>query len=143
MDYLVAALIMVMGVGAMAAIYRLRSPEPFPPRKPGFCWFPKYLVPMDFPGEILHSSNPISVLEGRLSPLGFQLEESSKGEVKFRRGFVLGDISVKLVKVEMIFPAALDGNRCVTVQYGFVAAFDTGDLWTLASEVREHIQAAA
>ncbi len=139
-DWIATIAVVVFALAVVFVIYRIRPASQFDAERPAFCLLPKFLVPMEIPEQISGSSNPLDGLDQRLSPLGFRLERSSDDSATFKRGSVMGDISVKLSKVQLVFPLPLQGKVDVLVRYGFVAAFDTGDLWVLAGDVRRHVQ---
>ncbi len=61
---------------------------------------------------------------------GFIKAGEKNGFTYFERGSWLGDFSIKLAKVRVGIKALQEGMAEITMEAGWVVAFDTGDFWT-------------
>lgn len=137
---------LILVVGALVVIfvaYRLKTSPGLPDTKPAFCLLPKYRVSLRLPPDIVSSSDPISVLGQRLAEFGFSESKREAGFVRYSRGSLLGDFSIKIAKVNLTFPLPLEADTVVEIAYGQIAAFDTGDLWRFATELKARTEQAA
>lgn len=141
---IVSLLIIVVGalVGVFVA-YRLKTARDLPASKPSFCLLPKYKVSLRLPPEVVSSSEPISLLGQRLAEFGFSESKRESGILRYSRGSLLGDFSIKIAKVNLTFPLPLEAETAVEIAYGQIAAFDTGDLWRFATELKARTEQAA
>lgn len=139
-------LLLILVVGALVVIfvaYRLKTAPVLPDRKPSFCLLPKYVVSLRLPSAVVSSPDPISVLGQRLGEFGFSEAKREAGFVRYSRGSLLGDFSIKIAKVNLTFPLPLEAETAVEIGYGQIPAFDTGDLWKFATELKARMELPA
>lgn len=137
---LIAAALAVAGV---FALYRSKVAPELPASKPSFCLLPKFRATLRLPPEMLSAPDPIAELGRRLAAFGFSQAAWDSRSLRFARGSLLGDFSIKIVKVNLTFALPLAAETAVEIAYGSFAAFDTGDLWQFATELKAKASAAA
>ena len=121
-----------MTVALATLIYKVLPFRKVGDKKPFLAFFPKYKI------RVYHTLNN-EELENKLSKFGFKKVNETKGLLKFSRGSVLGDLSIKLSKVSVSLHKIEEGVHDLTVQATWVAAFDTGDHWQLTKELGSRI----
>jgi hypothetical protein len=102
-------------------------------RKPRLAIFPKYK-------KLVNHSLSDAQLEERLSEFGFRKVKHADSVARYSRGSVLGDFSINLAKVDVGLREISPGVHEVTVQAGWVAAFDTGDHWQFITELASKLE---
>ncbi len=126
---LVAALVL------LTALYKLLPYRSLGDDKPVIAFLPKYKK------NVIHSLTD-SELEAKLASFGFKKVRENESSLRFTRGSILGDISIKLAKVDVGLRKIADNEHEVTVQAGWIAAFDTGDHWKFTRELSARIENA-
>ena len=126
----VLAIVILITVG-----YRLLPYRKAGARKPFIAFFPKYKK------TVKHSLTDRE-LEFMMSGLGFKSSRKTDDILTFRRGSVIGDISIKLAKINVAMCKIMPSEHEITVEAGWVAAFDTGDHWQFITELGEKIENA-
>lgn len=122
----------ILGVLVVVAlIYSEKAAKKFPHTKPLFAWLPKYNVPM--PAKVLAD---LGRVHEALTAFGFEKSRKSAAGLRYKRGSVVGDFSIKVAQVVVVI---LPDAEQMEVRYGAFAVFDTGDLWTFASELRQKL----
>lgn len=114
------------------AIYKIIEYTPLPSKKPFFQLFPKYYWTLD-------SKLDEAGLQKVMSKFGFSLKKEGEDKLIFHRGSVLGDFSIKIAKVDVVFEKPLDSGSRINIEYGAFALFDTGDLWKFSLELRKKL----
>jgi hypothetical protein len=138
----VSAFALMFGVLILQKIfYSAKSFVPLPDRKPLVCLLPKYFLAL--PLNIAKATQ--DELESRLAMYGFRVNSADDNSVRFTRGSVLGDFSIKITKVNVIAALPLTDPVQLKVEYGviFGCAFDTGDLWKFCRELTQQVEANA
>ena len=128
-------LIVVTALLAITVLYKVIPHRDLGVKKPFIAFLPKYKK------NVKHSLNN-SELEEKLAGFGFKKVKENDTSQVFTRGSVLGDISIKLAKVNVGLRKIGDNEHEVTVQAGWLAAFDTGDHWVFTKELSEKIENA-
>ena len=123
-------------------IYRRRRARSLEARKPWFKWFPKYCAKVHPAPEIRESAEPDNRLEERLQAVGFKHESWTKGTTHFIRGKSWGDFHAKLIKIRVSFSHPLTPVSEMRVEVANVCLFDTGDMWKVARELKDCVEAA-
>ena len=104
--------------------------------RPKFSLLPKYRTLIDW-----DSPAPDAIaIEQKFSECGFRLVQSDDRTMHYQRGHLFGDFSVKLMKLKCTITIPENSSSTLTVEAGWMIAFDTGDLWTFTSELREKLQ---
>ena len=119
----------------VTALYKLLPYRVAGTKKPFLALLPKYKK------RVKHALTR-QKLEERLAEFGFKKTREDDSLIRFSRGFVLGDISTRLAKVNVGLRTISDSEYEITVQSGWVVAFDTGDHWQLITELSERIENA-
>ena len=132
METVVFAMIVVL---AVTLSYRLLPFRNAGDRRPFFAFLPKYKIGIT-------SSGSDQALEEKLAEYGFHKTKQKGATATFTRGSVLGDLSIELVRVDVGLTRLNDSELEVTLQAGWVAAFDTGDHWKLITELRSKLENA-
>ena len=127
-------------VAVFLCAYKLGAPVRFPTVKPRFCVLPKYDVRIIPPSYLIEAADPTAELARVLKPLGFAQSRKTDKFSEFSRGSLLGDFSVEIAKVNLTFSLPIISDLHCRAVYGSFAAFDTGDLWTLCSELKNKIE---
>ncbi|UTW04705.1 hypothetical protein KDX31_06815 [Amphritea atlantica] len=130
-----ALLIVVLGLVGITVLYKLIPCRNLGTKKPFIALLPKYKK------SVKHSLSNAD-LEEKLAGFGFKKVKESESWQTFTRGSILGDISIKLAKVNVGLRKISDYEHEVTVQAGWVAAFDNGDHWKFTKELTEKIENA-
>lgn len=120
--------------------YKDGTAQLLPNKRPWFCWLPKFKTTVNLPSTIVNYADPLQSLGDKLQELGFRLEYQETGFARFTRGSKYGDFSTKIMKIDLTFSTPIKQETDVIVEYGEFAAFDTGDLWKLTTEVKQHLQ---
>lgn len=128
---LVTAIILVVATFS----YRLLPFRMAGERRPYLVFFPKYK-------KLISSCASDQSLADKLAQYGFVQNKQSGATINFTRGSVLGDLSIELSKVDVGITRVNEKEIEITVQAGWVAAFDTGDHWRLITRLAEEIQGA-
>lgn len=121
-------------------VYRLKQPAVWPAGRRTVCWFPKYQLSAELP--VTGEASIEEQLTNRLSEHGFHLHRHEDTQFVFTRGSVLGEFSIKWVRLNIFVVAPV--SNPVTLEIEYAAAFgtllDTGDLWRLCREIKETIE---
>lgn len=120
---------------AITALYKFLPYREMGGKKPFLALMPKYKTVIKHDSESLNE-------EEILSGLGFKKVKQEASITKYTRGSVLGDISIKLSKVDVYLRSVSSTEKEVAVQAGWVAAFDTGDHWQFLSELSRKLESA-
>jgi hypothetical protein len=119
----------------VTVLYKLLPHRIAGKKKPFLALLPKYKK------RVKHSLTR-KQLEEKLAEFGFRKTGDSDSLIKFSRGSILGDISIKLAKVNVCLETIAEHEHEITVHAGWVAAFDTGDHWQFITELSERIENA-
>lgn len=122
-------------------IYRRRKARPLEEKKPWLKWFPKYRATLRPAPGILKSEDPSRSLEICLEPIGFKHESWTKETIQFTRGKSWGDFHAKLIKLRVSFSYPLGETVEMRLEVAKVCLFDTGDLWKIAHEIKDRVEA--
>ena len=114
-------------------LYRLLPFRTAGDRRPFLALLPKYK-------KRIVSSESDQALEEKLARYGFRKTKQRGATASFTRGSVLGDLSIELAKVDVGLIRLNDKALEITVQAGWVAAFDTGDHWKLITELGRRLE---
>ena len=109
-------------------------------KKPFISFFPKFKTKVKLPASLLESGNPEETLETVLSEYGFNKKAKNNSITKYSRGHILGDISIKLAKVNLLVTEPTSGYVEISIEAGWVVAFDTGDFWKFLTELKDKIE---
>ncbi|MCC0056695.1 MAG: hypothetical protein H6883_11215 [Rhodobiaceae bacterium] len=116
----ITSLIYLIGLLAgLSVLYHLLPFRNLPAQKPRIAFFPKYKWTHDKPAEVRR----------RLADHGFK--EAVSGV--FLRGSYLGDFSLRIAKMRVTLNE--EGHARIG-SGGVFIAFDTGDTWQLATELK-------
>jgi hypothetical protein len=126
-------LFVVIALVVLTIIYKLLPYRCLGENKPVIALLPKYKK------NVKHSLTDTE-LEAMLASFGFKKVYEKESISKFTRGSVLGDISIKLAKVVIYLRKIANNEHEVTVQAGWIAAFDTGDHWKFTKELTDKIE---
>ena len=138
--FFAATLAIGLVVGAFVRVYRRKSPVAMPISKPGFCWLPKYYLEIEVPDSIVFSDDPIAELDRHLEPYGFRETHRDRATVKFARVSTLGDFSVNISRVHLVFSLPLEHDIRIVIEYGGLTFFDAGGLWAFTNELRSKFE---
>lgn len=110
----------VLIVAVLSALYQVLPSKPLPDARPSFALLPKYHFSFQKSDELIRN----------LETEGFHAVETHR----FVRGHLIGDFLAKWVKLTVTFD---ETTGTATLGSPLVAiAFDTGDLWDLATKLR-------
>ncbi|MCA9122725.1 MAG: hypothetical protein H6822_20615 [Planctomycetaceae bacterium] len=127
-------------IALMTYVYRRKSWQRLPAKKPSLACFPKYIVPCNLPNSVFATADPRVALEDRLAEMGFAYDRHTLREVAFTRGYSKGDFSIEIVKLNVTFPLPLVAETEFKIEFGWTGGFDTGDLWLFATTLRTHLE---
>ena len=127
--------IVVVTLVIITVLYKILPYRDLGENKPFFALLPKYK------NAVKHSLNNVEI-EEKLKSFGFKKVKETESSKMFTRGSVLGDISIKLAKVDVCLRKISENEHELTVQAGWVAAFDTGDHWKFTKELSEKLENA-
>lgn len=122
-------------VALVTALYKVAPHRELGQKKPMFALLPKYKNKVPKPDSD-------SRVEEVMYSLGFKKKKDQNGLTKYSRGSIAGDISIKLMKVNVTFSTASDGSLPYAVEAAWVAAFDTGDHWVFTKELGDKLENA-
>lgn len=128
-----AVLAALAAVTVITAIYKVIPYRLASGTKPFFTLLPKYRKPID-------TSLDSEDIDKKLEQYGFKKTKSDGETSYYTRGALLGDFSVKLMKVKLGVSQQGDGKAGLTLEASWVVVFDTGDLWAFISELGEKLQ---
>lgn len=128
-------MIVVVALVVITSLYKVLPCRDLGAKKPFIAFFPKYKK------SVKHSLSN-NQLEEKLAEFGFKKVSDSEAFQRFSRGSVLGDLSIKLANVNIGLKEIAKDEHEITVQAGWVAAFDTGDHWRFTKELSEKIENA-
>jgi hypothetical protein len=131
--------VIIFAVTLLIAAAARKPSRLLPEKKPAFEFSPAYQVPIVLSDSILFATTPESELARKVETLGFSPVEKTADKVLFRRGSLLGDFSIKIIRVDLAFSLPLSRESLATVRYGSFCLFDTGDLWSFCSELRSKV----
>ena len=135
MELIFAALVLVLVFG-VTVLYKILPYRTLGDKKPFISFMPKYKTQVALPGDM----SSIEKLSEVLAKYGFSLKSTIDGTAKFVRGSILGDISIKLLKVVLKVTEPVNNRSEFSVEAGWVVAFDTGDFWSFLSELKQKIE---
>ena len=140
---IVGAIAIPVALALFKVLYVLKAPVSMSTRKPLLCILPKYWATLKVDEAILNSDDPTKTIISSLKTLGFRVVDRGSSYVKLSRGHILGDFSIKIAKLDLRISLPPDRETKLTIEYGalFGAAFDTGDLWRVTSQLIERLQA--
>ena len=133
MEVQIISVIVILTI--ITIIYKLLPFRSLGENKPLFAPMPKYKTKI--PSNLTSDG-----AEKVLTDLGFKKVKVTGSVEKYTRGSVLGDISIKLSKVSVYVDTISSTEKTVSVQAGWVAAFDTGDHWQFLKELSEKLENA-
>lgn len=119
-------------LAAVTALYKVLPHREIGSEQPVFAPFPKYKNKVPAPD----SDNRV---EEVMSSLGFKKKKDRGGLTKYSRGSIAGDMSIKLMKVNVTFCPVSDGKLPYSVEAAWVVAFDTGDHWKFTKELGDKL----
>ena len=128
-------IIVIISLLAVTLIYKALPCRELGQTKPFLAFLPKYKI------SISHSLDDDQI-QALLEQFGFKKKNSSEVFQKYTRGHILGDFSIKLSKVNVGLRKLSENTHEITVQAGWVAAFDTGDHWVFTKELSDKIHNA-
>ena len=131
----VAIISVLAAVVLITVLYKLAPFREAEGSKPLFVLLPKYKK------QVRHSKSNAE-LESELSRFGFDKVREEDAVAYFSRGSVLGDFSVNLAKVNLALREITPHQHELTLQSGWVAAFDTGDHWQFITELSRELEDA-
>jgi len=138
MSFLYAAAAVLVLLVLLHLRYQVKEASEMPGEKPRFCWQPKFQTAFELPGEIADGGDPVGAVSRKLGEYGFGQAEVTDTEATFSRGSVVGDFSIKLAKVVLVFELPLVPTVKMEARLGgFAPVFDTGDLWEFVSELKQ------
>ena len=129
MELIVTVILVLTGVTILYKVIPYRN---LGERKPVLALLPKYKNKV----IVGNSGNNI---EEVLTSLGFIKNKGENGIAKYTRGSIIGDISIKLIKIKVCTKAIVDNELEYTVEAASLVAFDTGDHWQLTKELGEKL----
>ena len=124
-------LIIILGILILITVtvtYKLLPYRNAGSSKPFIALFPKYKK------TVQHSLTGEQI-ESIMTSLGFKVSQRTNEIFRFSRGSVVGDISIKLAKVNVSLRRMNSNEHELTVEAGWIAAFDTGDHWKFITEL--------
>lgn len=130
-----SVIIFAVVIVCITFIYKLMPFRDLAHTKPALTLFPKYRTTLQLSDELSDDAK----LEDRFSQLGFTLRKTDENKRIFYRGSLLGDFSVKILKLKCAVVTSPDSTS-LTIEAGWMIAFDTGDLWTFTSELKQKLQ---
>lgn len=135
----VSLVVIAVALTYFFSLYKKKQAVPLPDSKPGFSWLPKFTVQVEPAAGIVGGDDPVAALERRMSELGFRRTARDDAKIQFARGSLVGDFSVSIMNITLTFSLPIESPTTVLVEYGAFAAFDTGDLWKFATELRNNL----
>ena len=139
MDISLIIFVVVALVG-ITMLYKALPHRNMGTKKPFISFFPKYKTKVALPSSVLNTDDPEKELEKILSKFGFVKKSQNGGITKYSRGHILGDFSIKLAKVNLLVTTHESGSVDISIEAGWVAAFDTGDFWKFLTELKEKVE---
>ncbi len=135
MDFVLTIL---AGITAFTLVYKATPYRTAGEKKPFLALLPKYRKRIRF-------GCTTSELESRLASNGFTKSATKNDVTYYHRGSWLGDFScnVKVMKVKLGIAELKDGMSDVTLEAGWVVAFDTGDFWSFLTELTRNLERKA
>lgn len=130
----------VIALTAITLLYKVLPHRDLGEKKPFISFFPKYKTNVALPTSILNKENPERELETVLSQYGFVKRAQSGDITKYSRGHILGDLSIKLAKVNLLVTTPESNCVDISIEAGWVVAFDTGDFWKFLLELKEKVE---
>ena len=124
-----------IGLIAFTLVYKLIPYRRVGNSKPPIAFLPKYVK------DIRLNLNQ-EELEAKLANFGFKKSSSKNGITYFQRGSLLGDFSVKLLKIKLGVAEPKNGMSEITLEAGWIVAFDTGDFWIFITELSTKLEEA-
>lgn len=125
-------IVLVVVLTLMTVLYKVAPHRELGQKKPRLAFFPKYKH------KVLKPDSDYRVDEIMCS-LGFK--KKGRGELsQYSRGSIVGDISVKQMKVKVSFYPSGDGSLLYAVEAAWVVAFDTGDHWLLTKALGDALE---
>ena len=127
-------------LAAITGLYKILPHRNIGLNKPIISFLPKYKSKVKLPTSVTGSENPLGELEKILEKYGFKKKAQRGPLVKFTRGHILGDISIKLAKVNILVTNPVSDVTELFIEAGWVVAFDTGDFWIFLTELKDKIE---
>lgn len=121
-------------------VYKIKPHKNLGDKKPSISFFPKFKTKVNLPPDILESDDPEQKLELTLSRYGFTKKAKRGSITKYSRGHLIGDLSIKLAKVNLLVTLPYSGYTEISIEAGWVVAVDTGDFWEFLTELKEKIE---
>lgn len=131
MEFTLAVALVAMII--LTLVYRVLPYRLASDKKPSIALLPKYKKHIST--SLMHSD-----LEGKLAQYGFKKLGSKNDTIYFTRGALLGDFSVKLMKIKLGVTPLEPYKFEITLQAGWLVAFDTGDFWTFITELSRKLE---
>lgn len=132
-EVIIVALVVVVIV---TLLYKLLPYRPLGDKKPFVSLLPKYKTYVSLPDSLSESTT----LSQELAKYGFTIKSQTDEVVTYTRGHMLGDISIKLTKIDLKVSKPIANQSEFTIEAAWVVAFDTGDFWKFLRELKEKIE---
>lgn len=140
MEIINILIITILAIATLTIAYKQKSYSNTSPGR--LAWLPKYQVNITLPLAILNAQRPWVVLDELLAPLGFRRGNEDYFPIEYRRGYLVGDFSRKLVGLKLNFHEIPNGcHECkVSLEASWMVLFDTTDLWDTLQSVKQAIE---
>lgn len=135
--FILFAVVVLFGITMLYKLLPYRKPGD---NKPFISFFPKYRTKVMLPSSVVKAESPEKVLEQILSEFGFGKKSQGVVFAKYSRGHILGDFSIKLARVNLLVTSPDSDSVELSIEAGWVIAFDTGDLWKFLTELKEKLE---
>ena len=132
---IIQVIILLLAIFVITLSYKLTPHRPAGPNKPTFALMPKYKK------RVRHKLSEEEVL-ALMSSQGFTHVQQTDTSCKFTREAVAGDLSVKRKKITVLLERRSFYEYELSVEGGWLVAFDTGDHWTMITELGEKLENA-
>lgn len=129
-----------VALAVITMLYKILPHRNMEEKKPFISLFPKFKTKVKLPPALLESVNPEEALETVLSEYGFNKKNKNNSITKYSRGHILGDISIKLAKINLLVTKPVSDYIEISIEAGWVVAFDTGDFWKFLAELKDKIE---
>jgi hypothetical protein len=123
----------IASVLILSLLYKILPYRALGTKKPAIALLPKYK-------HLLEHEISRQQLEKELANYGFRKTDEEGNRAKFTRGSVLGDFSINLAKVNVGVIEHAQNRHELTVEAGWMVAFDTGDHWKFLTELCDKLR---
>ncbi len=130
---IISSVVALIALLVLSFLYKFAPYRLIENKKPRLDFLPKYKTS-------IRCEHSLENLEKMLAEYGFKKSGVKDGITYFYRGSLLGDFSIKLIKVKLGIQVLDKQKMEISLAAAWFIAFDTGDFWTFMKELGSKLE---